>query len=495
MQKTPNSCYGLKENHIESEILNIIDSAQEYILMGSYNFNLPHNILKKLQEKAKKIDVVVILPSVNSYTDKNTGEKKESFINDPEKIKGLIDNKIGVIIKENNHSKFIISKNSYYMGSANLSWSGLNNKVENIYIVNGDKNPLRQCQRDIKNDIKEKFDSFIDEYLNDKNCPRNVTDINNETIQIISDVKNNTYKLNPNKEKVRRTVQNFWENDKLIIQSISNYFNTLNFDDYFKISQKLSCLRKELKEVAEYGYSNILFNDDFREKEIEEYNRLWLNFNNYCEEASEFIERNKFSTECSYTIKNMEILNNYIKPEKNGMPRYLLATTKSIQVDNLKGENLISMYNYNVSDKYGTKQIVQNFKEWSLDELEAKGYKITSKFILKVMDKLEIGDTGILIDRDQRKLLEIRVSRKFIKERNKTRRELEPKGFVTFEIIRELEGYEEVKNLKKEFIKENFKYRYRSAILDLSKEETEDLRAKLYHIIEKKDKCDNGGKG
>lgn len=121
--------------------------------------------------------------------------------------------------------------------------------------------------------------------------------------------------------------------------------------------------------------------------------------------------------------------------------------------DYLEVEGVFSYYNYNIIDGEKTRQMVQEFSDWSLDKLEAEGYKITNRLVTNVMNKLQIKDMGILMDKDQERIALIKVFKDFKPDKDKTKQGNVEKGFVTFEVVKELNSYEEVENWRKKLQK------------------------------------------
>lgn len=127
--------------------------------------------------------------------------------------------------------------------------------------------------------------------------------------------------------------------------------------------------------------------------------------------------------------------------------------------------------------------MVQDFSDWNLDELKAEGYKITNRLVTNVMNKLQVEDMGILMDKDQERIALIKVCEDFEPENNKTRKGNLEKGFATFEVIKELNGYEKVENWRKKITKENKQYSRGFTILDLTKNELETFRSELNSLM------------
>jgi len=149
----------------------------------------------------------------------------------------------------------------------------------------------------------------------------------------------------------------------------------------------------------------------------------------------------------------------------------------------LEVEGVFSFYNYNIIDEEKTRQMVQEFADWNLDKLEAEGYKITNRLVTNVMNKLQVEDMGILMDKDQERIALIKVCEDFKPDKEKTRKCNIEKGFATFEVIKELNGYEEVENWRKQITKENKQYSRGFTILDLTKNELEAFRTGLNNIV------------
>jgi len=87
------------------------------------------------------------------------------------------------------------------------------------------------------------------------------------------------------------------------------------------------------------------------------------------------------------------------------------------------------------------------------------------------------------MDKDQERIALIKVCEDFEPENNKTRKGNLEKGFATFEVIKELNGYEKVENWRKKITKENKQYSRGFTILDLTKNELETFRSELNSLM------------
>jgi len=77
--------------------------------------------------------------------------------------------------------------------------------------------------------------------------------------------------------------------------------------------------------------------------------------------------------------------------------------------DYLESNEPFSYYNYNIIDEEKTRLMVQDFETQSLEDLKAKGYKVTNRLVTGVLNKLKENDMGILMDKDQEKIALITV--------------------------------------------------------------------------------------
>lgn len=285
MIKTNRYIYGIKKNNesIESDVENIIDNSQEYLVMGSYSFWLPNHIFHKLKNVAQNVSSALIVPILDRSNDLQFFEKK---------IKCLINANVGVIISAENHSKFVFNEKNIYYGSANLTNGGLNLNVEVITMYDS-----------LRADLKSDFNSFVLEEINRflGNHQKGLREINANTFTNFGRLSNMLFKLNPNILKVEKTVNNYEKCNRIIPEAIEGYYATLSSVDFNKVYRKLLVLRRSLEEVYKYG-TYVLYKEGFLYKEnpeeievaserVHRYNRLWQKFNEQLTETLNLLER------------------------------------------------------------------------------------------------------------------------------------------------------------------------------------------------------------
>lgn len=181
MLQKSNYIYGVKKSNesIESSVKNIIDNAQDYLVMGSFSFWMPKHLFNSVKAVATNINSALIIPHVY---------RSGHIINKIQKIKTLINANVGVIISSSNHSKFVFSESSIYYGSANLTDYGLNSNIEAVTVYDV-----------IRNDLKGDFIDFIltelNQYLNVYHSRFPL--INTQIITSLNIMFGKVHKLNP----------------------------------------------------------------------------------------------------------------------------------------------------------------------------------------------------------------------------------------------------------------------------------------------------------
>src|SRR5690606_1211126 len=128
-----NSSWGIKRStqNITNDIMSIITNANEFIIVGGYNFTFKtagYTFFAELRRKSLTgIPVLVILPPTLYGSGNNLQTNIINFC----RLNG-----IGIILNGNNHSKWILTDKDLYYGSSNFSETSWTKKVEVVTIHN-----------------------------------------------------------------------------------------------------------------------------------------------------------------------------------------------------------------------------------------------------------------------------------------------------------------------------------------------------------------------
>lgn len=265
--------FGIKNSgeSIEESIGNYIDSSNEYLVMGSYNFWMPNELFYKIKNVSKNVNSMVMFPHVS---------RSYQIINSDCVVNSLLKANVAVLISGFNHSKFLFNENNIYFGSGNLSRGGLNYNIEAVTLYDSLKGELR-------NDFVSIVLNEINRYLYNNGLDlRTAFSITYNYFREFSDL---ILKLNPNIMKVEKTVNNFEKCDLYIGKVIDMYFSLLSFKDFNTVYTELMILRLSLEELYRCGCV-ILHREGFLEvanpeeiqvakENVRKYNRLWEKFN------------------------------------------------------------------------------------------------------------------------------------------------------------------------------------------------------------------------
>lgn len=323
VNSSTNSKIGIKgiNDDIHPDMVDVVKNSFEYIVMGSYSINVYYfgkykfDFFAEVCKKAKKIDCVAIIPNVfNNHF--------KSLINDQKKIEGLINKNIGVVINNYNHSKFFLSENDLYLGSANLTPDGFEYNIESVCLFR-DLSKINKLRLDLIDFSISDLDRYISGHelsIDDEKFERE----NNDILASVSSLQDLALKLNPNIGKVLKTLSNYDKSNKILNNAVNKYFCILSIKDFSIVANKFFKLIKEYSQLIEYGnyLIDLYLKEDSEEQDlnvamsevkINKYNRLHNKYISTLEKLLFFIEgipmniKVKKSTD-EFSLKNYEII-------------------------------------------------------------------------------------------------------------------------------------------------------------------------------------------
>lgn len=303
-----------REDDLLLTIENIIESAEEFILIGAYNLSLAPSTLEKLMN-TKSHTKVIILP-YNSELNKY----KYSI------LKKLIKSGYIIIVNNNNHSKFIVTDKYTYTGSLNISEISMRHRIENISIYkNLDECTLFEKDFQTIDIIEFVIDSIADNlnegYLNILQTNSRLVDTINKICDCLIDDLND---INIFKDKYTSYTYS--------IQSI--FYKHTNFNTkYDDLNSSIGNLQNKI--------NNELGNPDICEKE--KTNRIKKHIENFRGKCKEQLKDD-------YESKIYEIYKEYI-PDISQKLEYILMHLLYI-TGHYKNEKYFSELDKRLGDKY-----------------------------------------------------------------------------------------------------------------------------------------------
>ena len=218
---------GLKQRDITPEIENIIDKAREFILICGYSFTNhrnPRSILKKIIDSPVKSKHCILPINLFRGLDANRTRAIE-----------LVKNGVSVSIENKNHSKWVMSENEIYFGSANFSIDSLANKIEVAsfkYFQTADLLRTEFCDF-----VLDSIGRML--HLSHRNSIRGVIGQND---RLTNSTKPLIMRFNPTIEKVESTVDSINDVRSIILEIIENSYWFLPDTRYNSIIQYVSSL-------------------------------------------------------------------------------------------------------------------------------------------------------------------------------------------------------------------------------------------------------------
>ncbi len=269
---------GLKETDITNQIYDLIDDAEDLIVIGGYSFTKPDDAnspLKKLIN-AKATCKHCIFPIGFFGQRQNIPYAKE-----------LIHKGVSVSFEHENHSKWLMTEKGMYFGSANFSKYSLKNRIEVVTFKDFE----------IDDPFRKEFANFTRRSMirmkRDSNRA-NITGQIARNYRLAENTKRFIKRLNPSIQKVYKTLEGVHTAHYYLNEILQNSFWLLD-DMYYRdleaVARKFSI---ELNDI--YNSASTLIN---RYEEGMNFDRITNLYNNRC---------HSFLTEIDYLPRHSEKL-------------------------------------------------------------------------------------------------------------------------------------------------------------------------------------------
>lgn len=251
MIRNSSSTWGVKRSgeNIRAHILGIITNANEYIIIGGYNFTFKtagYAFFSELHRKSiQGVPILMIIPPNLSGNNKSHQDA----------INFCIANGIGIILNGNNHSKWILTENDLYYGSSNFSEYSWKSRVEVISI-----HDLSTAGNSWKIRTVNDFKGFVKEEIFKIHKRKIMTRRHGLIVYtriVWNNIKTKMLKLNPSIEKVILTLENFEYVSAYLETVCANWFESEYFDDYLQIRELSKTILKKANKLCYYAYTNI----------------------------------------------------------------------------------------------------------------------------------------------------------------------------------------------------------------------------------------------
>ncbi|MBL6445024.1 hypothetical protein JMN32_01805 [Fulvivirga sp. 29W222] len=294
------SIWGIKDSgeDITPEILDILNNANSFIIVGGYNFTFKtagYTFFSILLAKVRQgVPVLMVIPpNLTGYHN-----------NQPAIINFCLTNGIGLILNGNNHSKWLMTENDLYYGSSNFTDTSWRHRVEVITI-----HRHRYIFGSWKRRTLLDFRLFIQREINKVNRRPTMTAIPGliaNTIATWNSINPMILRLNPSIEKVISSLKNYNQVELLLNNIIENWFMVYNPDNFNIVYDLNFSILESISQLCDYAYQNI-FNETIENKEISD-EQIINSYNEY--------HRN-FQVTMTNSIKKLEEIDSVFKQENN----------------------------------------------------------------------------------------------------------------------------------------------------------------------------------
>lgn len=272
------SWWGIKNNgeDITPEIMRIINSAKQFIIVCGYNFTFRTSAGARvlfdalLARSIAGVQVLLIFPP----------KLHGKYNPQPAIIHYCLTNNLPVILNHQNHSKWLLTDEDLYYGSSNFTNASWRDRVEVLSI-----HEHTMLRKNWSQDTIKDFKDFIDKEIVDLNKParrmKNYRGLLTSTRNTWRNVKLLIKKLNPSIEKVVITLENYDDIISSINSEVVNWFDSYSKREFELICNLSSSIIRSVDELCEYAYGNIYNetvcseNINLPEKIISEYNALY----------------------------------------------------------------------------------------------------------------------------------------------------------------------------------------------------------------------------
>ncbi len=273
---------GLKQNDITPEIENIIRRAQDLILICGYSFTNhrnPRSVLKMVIDSPIQSKHCIF--PINLYRGRDANRIRAIE---------LIRNGVSVSIENKNHSKWIMSENEIYYGSANFSMDSLENKIE-VATFRTFKN---------NDNLRSEFLNFIQNSMDRMLLGSNRSKLRGvigKNEQLTRATRGLIKRFNPSIEKVMETVDSINIVRSLILEVVENCFWHLNEEGYNRLAESADFLDSILNKINHKGNDLINTNEGLRNFKSKVYY-----YNYYCNKfLSNVVELSGFSRDLLFS--------------------------------------------------------------------------------------------------------------------------------------------------------------------------------------------------
>jgi len=305
------SIWGIKDSgeDITTEILNILNNANSFIIVGGYNFTFKtagYSFFSILKNKVRQgVPVLMIIPS--NLTGYNN--------NQPAIINFCFTNRIGLILNGNNHSKWLMTENDLYYGSSNFTDTSWKHRIE-VVTIHRHNHIYGSWKRRTLLDFRLFIQREISK-INRRPTMAAIPGLIANTIAVWNRINPLVLRLNPSIEKVILTLRNYGEVETLLNKNVEEWFQLYDMKVFKRIYEYNANIFKKYNDLCEFAYLNI-YNETTESSEIineeiiNEYNFLHSEFVETIERATSELRDNKilFSEINFQTLEeNLNILN------------------------------------------------------------------------------------------------------------------------------------------------------------------------------------------
>jgi len=253
------SWWGIKNSgkDIGREMLDIVNHAHEFIVVGGYNFTFRASagarpFFDALDAKARSgIPVLLLFPPA----------LHGAFNPQPNIIRHCLAGGMGVILNPENHSKWLLTESQLYYGSSNFTGASWSRRVEVISLHDHTSIPKKWSKQTVAD-----FNQFLQQEVANRNAParkmRDYRGLLTSTRNAWSSIKPLIHRLNPSLEKVQLTLSNYDQIQSILKEQVADWFYHYDhryFETIFSLSSEIS---GAVDELCAYAYGN-LYNETF----------------------------------------------------------------------------------------------------------------------------------------------------------------------------------------------------------------------------------------
>lgn len=280
MIRTSNSWWGIKESgdDITSPMMNIINNANVFILLGGYNFTFRSSATSRPFFDALSAKLLAGVPVLMMFPPRLHGR----FNPQPAIIQHCLNNGIGVVLNHQNHSKWLLTESQLYYGSSNFTNASWRDRVEVISLHDHTNIPNWWSTQTISD-----FRDFINKEVSDLTHPRRkmktFRGLLTATRTTWRSIKPLISKLNPSIKKVISTIESYDEVQLMLEKEIVYWFDHYDKTNFQLVFELSSDIMRAIDDLCEFAYGSI-YNEsvdidynDVDEQKIASYNSLYKN--------------------------------------------------------------------------------------------------------------------------------------------------------------------------------------------------------------------------